>query len=187
LSTLIETQLKGIAEAFEVRTGTTVGVDGYNGGALEEAQVSVNIGRADGATVAMMAGSEHLSRLPEMFGVIPGYGGPALLMNAVMLVRTVNAWGNLSATRSANAALQADSAEALQTAQNGLAALRSSVSVPVDGDGWGAEFARLVQVPAQPRPPAADFVMQIADAGPAPGGAAGLSVGGGLINPNLLA
>jgi hypothetical protein len=122
-----------------------------------------------------------------MFGVIPGYGGPALLMNAVMLVRTVNAWGNLSATRSANAALQADSAEALQTAQNGLAALRSSVSVPVDGDGWGAEFARLVQVPAQPRPPAADFVMQIADAGPAPGGAAGLSVGGGLINPNLLA
>ena len=121
-----------------------------------------------------------------MLGVIPGYGGPALLMNAVMLIRTVNAWANLSATRSANESVLANSAGALSKARNDLAAIRTAVSQST-GNNWTAEFVRLTQVPAQGADGNARFVMEIGDGRARSVSAPGRSDGADLINPNQLA
>jgi hypothetical protein len=186
LSNQLQTQLTDIAQQFEARTGSAVGVDGQGPRGPADVQANIEIGRADSATIAMMAGSEHVSRFPEMLGVIPGYGGPALLMNAVMLIRTVNAWANLSATRSANESVLANSAEALSQAQNDLATIRTAVS-QATGNNWPAQFVQLSQVPAQSAVDDPQFVIETSDRDSRPISAPGVSGGAGLINPNQLA
>jgi hypothetical protein len=186
VSNQLESQLTEIAQQFEARTGSAVSVDGQGPRGPADVQANVEIGRADSATIAMMAGSEHVSRFPEMLGVIPGYGGPALLMNAVMLIRTVNAWANLSATRSANESVLANSAEALSKARNDLATIRTAVSQST-GNDWTAQFVQLSQVPVQEADDNARFVMEIREGRSAPFNAPSVSDGAGLINPNQLA
>ena len=186
VSDQLKTQFTEIAQQFEAQTGRAADIDGQGPVSPAHVQADIEIGRVDSATIAMMAGSEHVSRLPEMLGVIPGYGGPALLMNAVMLIRTVNAWANLSATRSANESVLANSAGALSKARNDLAAIRTAVSQST-GNNWTAEFVRLTQVPAQGADGNARFVMEIGDGRARSVSAPGISDGADLINPNQLA
>lgn len=152
----IRSEFNSIADGFNTSVGRAPAAASFDG-VVADAQSQVEVERPGAGDVAIMFGSEHLSRLPEMLQFIPAYGGPALLMNAVMMVRTVGAWGALSDTRRANEQRLATVSSAVDEAKQRAQAL-SDQFLQQSTEGLGREYAQLM---GRTEPTQAELAMMV--------------------------